>query len=205
MLITFFILNLCLFSFFMGFKFKEFFLSDHERTQKLLLKIKQMPNYIVNQVEVTSLGKMSLHKALPNIVERAIKGSVYDRWILYKSSKKGQLDLNNLHYQECHPKIRNKAMSGSISISTSNWPLDKWLDDMVQKNWPPAIVEKGQLLLKENTPQSNKKAVELLEKIDRGLGGNFVISCPILAKIFNTGIKGVPANPKKHAYYTQFI
>jgi hypothetical protein len=206
MLTTFFISMIAL-AFFIGFKAKEFYLSDHERTQKLLLKLHHMPRHLINRTEAHILAKYSLHKALPKIVVRAQKGSSCDRWILYKAAQTHKLHFNDLIYDvERHPKLTYTSIDTYIHINGSNWPLKTWLDEMVKGGeWTPAIVEKGQLLLEDKTLQSNQKAVTLLETIERGIGGNFLVACPILAEIFKDGIEGVSPDPKKCAYYTQFL
>lgn len=192
-------------AFFAGYKYKEHYLNDAEKTQALLLKIKKAPYTALTYTQKVLLAKYSLHKALPDIIKRAKQGETHEMWLLYRASKQGKLCFKYLHHHQCHPKVQNGLINTSISVNSQSWPTDAWLEVLVQKNYWPAMVEKGQLLLQENNAESNKRATKLLEKIEYGMGGNFNIACPILADIFKNGINGVPADSEKHAYYAELV
>ena len=189
-------------AFYLGFTTKAYFLNDHERTQKILYQIKNAPKTTLSNAQKTLLVQYRIRSILNTVVKLAEQGDLHAMWALYKAKQNKKLPYKDVSIHFPHDYL--DGYDSYITVFGTHWPTEKWLNNLAQQKFWPAMVEKAKLLLQENNSQSNKTAVTLLEQIKNGMGYNFVESCRLLVPIFKKGIKGVPSNPEKYNYYAKF-
>lgn len=175
--------------------------------QKQLKRKASSKSALLSKKKHNALAGLALTKSLEALEKEALAGDTSAIETLFVAHRDYRLFYKDIPIE--HRDIKHQHLANPpdiyITVVHKKWPIDDWVETLCKNQYWPAMVFKAECLLKQNTPQSNRQAVQLLEGIRPGMGGNFVISCPILAKIFKNGIAGVPANPEKHAYYANFL
>ncbi|MEC8467711.1 MAG: hypothetical protein VXY83_05055 [Pseudomonadota bacterium] len=172
------------------------FFAGYYAHKKQLKRKARSKSALLSKKKHNALAGLALTKSLEALEKEALAGDISAIETLFVAHRDYRLYYKDIPIE--HRDIKHQHLINPpdiyITVVHKKWPIDEWVETLCKIQYWPAMVFKAERLLKQNTPQSNQQAVQLLEGIKRGMGGNYLISCPLMVDIYRTGTPGVEAS-----------